>query len=118
MTGFGEVLLLVGSLFTALAAVGVLRFDDVFVRMQALSKATTLGLVLVLVGAALALQDPNDITSLVLAAVVHLITTPVGNNLIARATYWAEGIPHGIDTVDQLAEHRATDPDDASESET
>jgi multicomponent Na+:H+ antiporter subunit G len=112
MTGFGELLLLVGSLFTALAAIGVLRFDDVFVRMQALSKATTLGLVLVLVGAAAALQDPNDITSLLLAVVLHLITTPVGNNLIARATYRAEGIPHGIDTVDQLAERRATEPGD------
>jgi multicomponent Na+:H+ antiporter subunit G len=112
MTGFGELLLLVGSLFTALAAIGVLRFDDVFVRMQALSKATTLGLVLVLLGAAVALQDPNDVTSLVLAVVLHLITTPVGNNLIARATYRAEGIPHGIDTVDQLAERRAQDPDD------
>lgn len=107
MNGVGEALLLVGSLFTALAAVGVLRFDDVFVRMQSLSKASTLGLVLVLAGAALVLTEPNDITFLVTAAVLHVITTPVGNNLIAGATYRAEGIPHGIDTVDELAERRA-----------
>ena len=63
-----ELLVLVGALLTLLAGVGVVRFDDVFARLHALSKATTLGFLLVLIGAAIALSDPNDITSLVLAA--------------------------------------------------
>ena len=103
----GEVLVLAGSLLTLLAGIGVVRFTDVFVRMHALSKASTLGLLLVLVGAAIALDHPNDITSLMLAAVLHVVTSPIGNNLIARATYRAEGIPTGIDTVDELAEVRS-----------
>ena len=104
--------MLAGSLLTLLAGIGVVRFTDVFVRMHALSKASTLGLLLVLVGAALALDHPNDITSLMLAAVLHVVTSPIGNNLIARATYRAEGIPTGIDTVDELAEVRGTPADE------
>ena len=107
MTDIGEALVLAGSLLMLLAGVGVLRFTDVFVRMHALSKASTLGLVLVLIGAALVLDHPNDITSLVLAVVLQLVASPIGNNLISRATYRAEGIPTGIDTVDECAEMRA-----------
>jgi multicomponent Na+:H+ antiporter subunit G len=100
----GEVLLLAGALLTLLAAIGVVRFDDVFVRMHALGKATTAGLVLALLGGAVALDHPNDVTSLLLAAFLHVATSPIGNVLVARATYLAEGIAHGIDTRDELAE--------------
>lgn len=107
----GEVLVLVGACFTVLAAVGVNRFNDVFIRMHALSKASTIGLLLALVGAAVAARTANDVTSAALAALLHLGTSPIGNHIIARATYWAEGIPHGIDTRDELAEtHGALRP--------
>lgn len=99
MDATGELLVLLGSLFMLLAGVGVLRFGDVFVRMHALSKATTLGLLLVLIGAAIALEHPNDITSLVLAAVLHLATSPIGNNVLARATFLSEGLPPDVETA-------------------
>lgn len=99
----GELLVLIGAALTLLAAVGALRFTDVFARMHALAKASTLGLLLVLLGAAITLDHPNDITSLVLAAGLHLVTSPVGANMISRATYFAEGIPHGIATIDELS---------------
>ena len=43
----GEVLALAGATLTLLAAVGVLRFRGVLARMHALTKASTLGVVLV-----------------------------------------------------------------------
>lgn len=92
MDATGEALVLAGALFMLLGAVGVLRFRDVYVRMHALTKATTLGLLLVLVGAAIALEHPNDITSLVLAAVLHLATSPIGTNVLSRATFLSEGL--------------------------
>lgn len=104
MRGLGEGLVLAGAVLTLLASIGVVRFRDVFVRMHALGKATTAGLLLALVGGALALEHPNDVTSLCLAALLHVGTSPIGNVLVARATYVAEGIPHGIDTRDELAE--------------
>ena len=108
----GEVLVLGGAAFVLLAAVGTLRFSDVFARMHALAKASTLGLLLVLLGAAVSLDHPNDITSLLLAAGLHLVTSPVGANMISRATYFAEGIPYGIDTIDDLSESKQSlDPE-------
>jgi multicomponent Na+:H+ antiporter subunit G len=89
------VLALAGAVLTLLAAVGVVRFPDVLARMHALTKASTLGMVLVLVGAAITLEHPNDVTSLLLAAALQVLTLPVGANLLSRATYRAEQESHG-----------------------
>lgn len=108
----GEALLVVGSAFILLAAVGMLRYEDVFARMQVLSKASTFGLLTVMAGGVIGVTSVNDVTSIALAGLLHLVTTPVGSNLLARATYFAEGIRHGIDTTDELAELRgAAEPD-------
>jgi multicomponent Na+:H+ antiporter subunit G len=104
----GEALLVVGAAFFLLTALGVLRFSDVLVRMQILSKASTFGLLCVLAGGVVNLTSANDITSLVIAGLLHLVTSPVGSNLLARATYLAAGIDHHIDTKDEFAE--LTDP--------
>ena len=101
--------MLAGSLLTLLAGVGVLRFRDVLARMHAVTKASTLGVLLVLIGAAIELSHPNDVTSLLLAAALQLLTSPVAANLLSRATYLADGIPHGIDAVDELADRRMSE---------
>ncbi|HNI34005.1 MAG TPA: monovalent cation/H(+) antiporter subunit G [Microthrixaceae bacterium] len=83
----GELLVLVGAILILLSSLGILRFDDVFAQMHFLAKASTLGVVLVLVGAATAMVDPNDWSSLLLAAFLQMLTSPVAGNLIARSTY-------------------------------
>ena len=104
----GKLIMLAGALLVLLAAIGVVRFDDVFARMHALAKGSTLGVVLLLAGAAISLQHANDITSLVLAAVIQLLASPPASNLLSRATYLAEHIPRQLDVVD---EGRADDVD-------
>lgn len=106
----GQILALAGAVLTLLAAVGVVRFPDVLSRMHALTKASTLGFVLVAVGAAFELRTANDITSALLAAGIQILTLPVAATLIARSTYLADGIPHRVDTVDELAEARGIAP--------
>ncbi len=91
----GELLALVGATLVLLSAVGVLRFGDVLARMHALAKASTLGILLVLAGVAVNLRDLNDITTVVLAAVVHLLASPTASNMVSRAAYLAEGLPAG-----------------------
>ena len=76
-TVIGEALLLLGALLTLLSAVGMVRFDDVFARMHALAKASTAGVVLMLGGAALELTHANDVTSLIIAIALQLLTSPV-----------------------------------------
>jgi multicomponent Na+:H+ antiporter subunit G len=84
------ILWIVGSSFAFLAALGVLRMPDVFTRMQASTKASTLGLGCLLIGAALQLGDLGSIIRIVSVGAFTLLTTPVSAHVIARASYQAE----------------------------
>jgi multicomponent Na+:H+ antiporter subunit G len=90
----GELLALFGAVLVLLSAIGVVRFSDVLARLHALAKASTLGILLLLAGAASNLHgDLNDITSVALAAVLHLLASPPASNMLSRAAYHVEG--HG-----------------------
>jgi multicomponent Na+:H+ antiporter subunit G len=91
----GELLALVGAILVLLSAVGVLRLPDVLSRLHALAKASTLGLLLLLAGAAVNLTNLNDVTSVVLAGVLHLLASPPGSNMVSRVAYLARGLPDG-----------------------
>ena len=85
-----SILWLAGSVFALLAAVGVLRMPDVFTRMQASTKASTLGLGCLLIGAALQLGDFASLIRVVSIGAFVLLTTPVAGHVIARASYFAD----------------------------
>jgi multicomponent Na+:H+ antiporter subunit G len=105
----GELLALLGSILVLLAAIGVQRFGDTLARMHALAKASTLGVLLLLTGAAINAHNANDITSIALAAVLHLLATPPSSNMVSRAIYRAYGMPGARGTIDEGAElHRRT----------
>ena len=103
----GNAIVLVGAMLTLVSAVGVLRFPDALSRMHALAKASTVGFGLVAIGACLNMTNVNDITSVLLAAVLQLLTLPVAATLIARSTYWARRIPVVLHCHDEL--QRAVD---------
>lgn len=83
------IFILVGSTFTLLAGIGLHRFDDVFARMHAAGKASTLGMLLILFGAALRLTAYGDLLKLGLVAILAVITIPAGVHVIARAAWRA-----------------------------
>ncbi len=91
----GEAIALVGALFVLLSAIGIVRLPDVLARLHALSKASTLGILLLLTGAAVNLTSLNDITSVVLAGVLHLLASPPASTMVSRAAYLSEGLPEG-----------------------
>jgi multicomponent Na+:H+ antiporter subunit G len=84
------ILWLVGSVFALLAAIGVLRMPDVFTRMQASTKASTLGLGCLLLGTAFHMGDFGSFIRLASIAAFVLLTTPVAGHVIARASYFAD----------------------------
>lgn len=104
------VLWVAGSAFSLLAAVGVVRMPDVFTRMQASTKASTLGLGCLLLGAGLQLGDfPSFIRVVSIGAFIFL-TTPVSAHVIARAAYLAD-VPLWIGTALDERRHAADAPD-------
>lgn len=80
-------LLLSGFFFIAVAAIGVFRLPDPFLRMHASTKAGTLGAGLIVLGAAFAYtEDPLWIEAVVIV-VFLLATVPIAGHLLGRATY-------------------------------
>jgi len=80
-------LLICGSMLATVAAIGIVRFPDVLSRMHAATKPQTVGLLLILAGAALRLQDLSDITILGLIAIFQLLTAPVSAHMVGRAAF-------------------------------
>ena len=105
----GELLAFAGATLVLLAAIGVVRLGDVLARLHALAKASTLGVLLIFTGAAVNLRDLNDLTSLVLAGILHLLASPPASNMVSRAAYLAQGLPP--DALDERASVGHRHPD-------
>ncbi len=80
-------ILLRGAPFHLLGAVGLHRMPDVYGRIQAGTKAVTLGALSLLVG--IGLLHPEWWAKLVCIGGFILFTNPVGSSTIARALYLA-----------------------------
>jgi len=83
------IIVLAGSLFTALSAFGLLRLPDAYLRSHAATKSATLGVLLVLLGAFLYFWLYLDHMSvkLLLGILFVFITGPVAGHLNGRAAY-------------------------------
>ena len=92
------VLLLFGASFLLLAAVGVVRMPDLFMRMSAATKAATLGASCMLLAVAVYFSGIG-VTTRALAAIAFLfLTAPVAAHMIGRAAYFV-GVPLWEGTV-------------------
>lgn len=85
----GGVLLILGAIFTLLAAVGVVRLPDLYTRMHAASKAGAVGGGLILLAVALVCMEAAVALRAVIGVIFLLLTTPISAHLLARASYLA-----------------------------
>jgi multicomponent Na+:H+ antiporter subunit G len=99
--------LISGALLSLAAGVGLLRFPDLLSRMHAATKPQILGLLLILAGTALRLQNTIDVTTLVLVGIFQLATAPVAAHMVGRAVYRAGQVRADLLVVDELADDRA-----------
>ena len=80
-------LLLIGSAFALVAAVGLLRLPDMYTRMHAASKAGTMGSCLMLIALAIHADDIGTVSRALAGVVFFLLTAPVSAHLLAKAAY-------------------------------
>ncbi len=98
----GGLLLVAGSLFLLLGGLGLVRMPDVFNRIQAGTKATTLGTMLTLAG--MACLQPDWTVKLLLIGLFILLTNPLSSQVMARAAHRTGSAKTPLTVVDRLAE--------------
>ena len=102
------VLAIAGALFVCLAGVGVVRFGDLYARMHAATKASTVGIGLIGIAGAIAID--GGASKILLATAIIFVTAPSAAHFIGRAAYRAEGVALRLDGPDDL-EELLRDPD-------
>ncbi len=87
----GYILIIVGILFDIFGCIGLVRFPDVYNRLQASTKCVTLGTILLLVGVAIVSGSGATWAKAIICAVFILITSPTAAHAIAKGAY-ASGV--------------------------
>jgi multicomponent Na+:H+ antiporter subunit G len=100
----GALLLVAGTAFLLLGGLGLVRMPDVFNRIQAGTKTTTLGTLLSLLG--VAILYPAWSLKLLLIGLFLLFTNPLSSQVLARAAHRDRDHAGSVSTVDRLAEDR------------
>ena len=79
-----EILVLAGSLFFLIAAIGLIRLPDPLARLHAGTKAASLGVLLLLAAAAVRFHDPGSLLMIGSTLALVFLTAPLGSHAIAR----------------------------------
>lgn len=97
-------LTVIGSFFILAAAIGVLRLNDLYMRMHAASKAGSLGSVVILIALATYATEPDVVMRALAGVIFFLLTAPISAHLLARAAYQVGYRPCDLTAHDALAE--------------
>lgn len=95
-------LLFAGGAFSLLSAVGILRFPDLFTRMQAAAKGGTLGAGLTILAVAVHHGTLGVTTRALLVIAFLFLTAPVAAHMIARAAYFSGVAPWDDTAVNEM----------------
>jgi multicomponent Na+:H+ antiporter subunit G len=104
----GGLLLVAGTTFLFFGGLGLVRMPDVYNRIQAGTKATTLGTLLSLAGTAC--LYPEWTLKLLLIGLFLLFTNPLSSQVLARAAHRREAMKTPATVVDRLEEDSGEHP--------
>ena len=99
----GSLVILLGSIFLLLAGLGVARMPDSYNRIQTGTKATTLGLILVLTG--IAIYYPGWTWKLIVLIYFVLLSNPASSHALARAAHRLGIFKTDATVIDELEEY-------------
>lgn len=95
MSWVASLLLLGGAVFMFLGAVGLVRFPDLFTRMQAATKTATVGAGLVLLGVGIRAATVEVVAQAIFIGLLLFATLPIAAHVIARAAHRTGVMPWG-----------------------
>ncbi len=97
------ILLVSGSLFMLIAAIGVVRFPDLYMRMHAATKAASFGILLMLLGVSIYLPIFNVIFEALMVLVFIFMTAPISSHMIGRVAHLLQVPLWEKTSIDELA---------------
>ena len=86
----GIIVTAIGTIFLFVGSLGVFRLPDVYNRLQAGTKCTTLGAFLTIIG--VGITQPDWLPKTLVIALFILITNPISNHALGRASR-KSGVP-------------------------
>ena len=101
------VFILIGTFFSFLSAIGLIRLPDVYTRSHAASKSTTLGVLCTLFGTFLyfLVSDSYISVRLILGIFFVFLTAPVSAHMISRSAYRSNVKLADVSVQDDLKEY-------------
>lgn len=91
-------LMITGGAFLLLAAIGIIRMPDLYSRIQAATKAATLGVGCIILALAIHFVDLGITVRALLVIAFLFLTQPVAAHMIGRAAYFV-GVPLWENTI-------------------
>jgi multicomponent Na+:H+ antiporter subunit G len=101
----GSALAGLGTALIAVAGLGMVRLPDTYNRINAVTKAATLGVVCVLLGVMIIAPSLTSLTLLAVAILLQLLTTPFGSYAVGRAAHRTGSPLAPITHHDELHRH-------------
>lgn len=113
MTSLIAFFLLGGSIITSIATIGIIRLPDMYTRLHAATKSSTLGAMMLMVGTFLYFWYVEGIieTQVLLAVLFLFVTAPIGGHMLSRSAFHAEVEPHQLTILNELKRDE-TNPDE------
>jgi multicomponent Na+:H+ antiporter subunit G len=100
-------LLIIGTVFMLLAAIGVTRMPDVYMRVSTVTKASTLGAGLLLLAVVISEASVMVTIKAAVLVVFGFLTSPIAAHMLGRAAY-ESGVPLWEGTLyDEMTGHAA-----------
>ena len=81
------IFLVLSSFFVAVAALGVIRFPDLYMRMSPSTSAATLGVIFIMLAVITHFSDVGVMSRALAIIAFDLLTSPVAAHMIGRAAY-------------------------------
>jgi len=74
-----------GVLFMLIASIGIIKLPDFYIRTSVVTKASTIGLGLMMIGVGLYFNTPTAMFKVIAILVFILVTSPIAAHVIAKA---------------------------------
>lgn len=100
----GIALILAGSVFTLIAAIGAFRYNDLLARQHVATKPQVFSLIMLMVGVSLMVREASMTWTMMLVIGFQLVSSPISAHMMARSGYRTDRIDRSQLVLDELGE--------------